>query len=416
MSKTIPTAVKTATNWKKNLGGSLNIYSRDRSKYIWLSFYVSPHYSKNGLHRQSLKPITNQREATTAAREIFKKFPFERYASNPRSTTFNDVALKAFEHRKKKYQFKEHKKKTHDPKFVSTAIKEWNRYEKEIKPFFGMMNINDKDTLQGMLYDFVDKLTTVGNKDGRLLDHNTIAKYLNIIGLVQHQAISMGVLSSMCDNPPLERRKNPRPAYRMLELKKITDEIMNEYKKTQDLFFLEMHDYIQFCIASPTRYGSETLNLRKFETKILQSKNGYNVLHVFADQTKRGSHSYEVSPEFLRLYGNRILDKFGSLENDDYFWFSNFIDASRPQIQQRVRKNFVRISKSLGLYLFNGSKRPITSIRHMGYQRMKKEGVSDVAQIYNTSDDMGNQHYLAESDDLSILERHDRIYAKRIKK
>jgi len=52
----------------------------------------------------------------------------------------------------------------------------------------------------------------------------------------------------------------------------------------------------------------------------------------------------------------------------------------------------------------------------MGYQRMKKEGVSDVAQIYNTSDDMGNQHYLAESDDLSILERHDRIYAKRIKK
>tara|TARA_B110000037_G_C16791239_1_gene371545 strand:- start:274 stop:378 length:105 start_codon:yes stop_codon:yes gene_type:complete len=34
----------------------------------------------------------------------------------------------------------------------------------------------------------------------------------------------------------------------------------------------------------------------------------------------------------------------------------------------------------------------MTSIRHMGIRRMKKEGVEGVHQIYNTSEDMVNKH------------------------
>ena len=55
---------------------SLQIYKRIDSKYWWVSFYVNAKsYSKNGLHRQSLK-LTNQREAERKAKEIYKNFDF----------------------------------------------------------------------------------------------------------------------------------------------------------------------------------------------------------------------------------------------------------------------------------------------------------------------------------------------------
>ena len=67
----------------------------------------------------------------------------------------------------------------------------------------------------------------------------------------------------MIENLPLERRANSQVGYRMLELKKITDDIMNEYKSEQEMFKLNFHDYIQFLISAPTRYGMETITIQK---------------------------------------------------------------------------------------------------------------------------------------------------------
>ena len=66
MSKTI---------WSKNLGGSLKIYQQERSKYMQMQFYVSPHYyindkhKKNGMFVKSMKPITAKLEAERKANE-----------------------------------------------------------------------------------------------------------------------------------------------------------------------------------------------------------------------------------------------------------------------------------------------------------------------------------------------------------
>ena len=406
--------------WKKELGGSLKIYHQERSKYIQMTFYVSPHYyvndklKKNGMFVKSLKPITTKLEAEREAKKIFREFDFERYSYNPQITTFDEVARLAFDLRKKKYQIKERFKKEHDPKFVSTAIKELNTYEREIKPVFGKLNIKDREVLQSTLFDFVDKLATIGTSKGNILSHNRIAKYLNIIGFIQKQAIAMGLLPLMCENPPLERRANPRPAYRMLELKKITDMMMNEYKVSQEIFMLDLHDYIQFLISASTRYGMETITLQKKDCKIVTNKEGIRILYIHKDNTKTGSHSYSVSPEFLHFYGTRFLENFEKCKDNDYIWFSDSL-KSRSTIQERVRKNFVRISKKLNLYMFNGRERPITSIRHMGIQRLENDGVQDVHEIYNTSKDMVRKHYSAESDERSIAEDFNKTYEKRLK-
>ena len=406
--------------WKKELGGSLKIYHQERSQYMQMTFYVSPHYyvkdkhKKNGMFVKSLKPITTKLEAEREAKKIFKEFPTEKFQVNPSVTTFDEVASLAFDLRKKKYQIKERFKKEHDPKFVSTAIKELNTYEKEIKPVFGKLNIKDREVLQSTLFDFVDKLATIGTSRGNILSHNRIAKYINIIGFIQKQAIAMGLLPMMCENPPLERRANPRPAYRMLELKEITDMMMNEYKVSQEIFMLDLHDYIQFLISASTRYGMETSTLQKKDCKIVTNKEGIRILYIHKDNTKTGSHSYSVSPEFLHFYGTRFLENFEKCKDNDYIWFTDSL-KSRSTIQERVRKNFVRISKKLNLYMFNGRERPITSIRHMGIQRMKSDGVQDVHEIYNTSKEMDRRHYSAESDERSIVRDFNKTYAKRLK-
>ena len=406
--------------WKKELGGSLKIYHQERSQYMQMTFYVSPHYyvkdkhKKNGMFVKSLKPITTKLEAEREAKKIFKEFPTEKFQVNPSVTTFDEVALLAFDLRKKKYQIKERFKKEHDPKFVSTAIKELNTYEKEIKPVFGKLNIKDREVLQSTLFDFVDKLATIGTSKGNILSHNRIAKYINIIGFIQKQAIAMGLLPLMCENPPLERRANPRPAYRMLELKKITDMMMSEYKVSQEIFMLDLHYYIQFLISASTRFGMETIALKKKECKIITNKDGVKILYIHKDNTKTGSHSYSCSPEFLHFHGKRFLENFEKCKDNDYIWFSDSL-KSRSTIGERVRKNFVRISKKLNLYMFNGMARPITSIRHMGIQRLESDGVQDVHTIYNTSKDMVRKHYSAESDDRSIVKDFNKTYAKRLK-
>lgn len=403
------------TTWKKNLGGSLTIYLRERSKFYWTSFYVSPHYKSNGMFRMSLKPITTKSEAIKKAKELYREFDFKRYEVNPFTTTFHDVAVKAFELQKKKYRVKEMHKIKHNANHRTTAEGQWNRYEKEIKPRFKNINMKDRDLLLSAKYELVEQLKSTGNTDGKLIEDNTIDKYLGIIRTVEKYAVGLGLLFSVIDNPPTERRSNPRPAYRMWDLKKITDEIMHEYRRTEDYFYLEMHDYVQFLIASPTRPGMETINLTMKDCKILTNKDNVKILRVNVKHTKTGQHAYTSSPEFVRHYGERLFEKFERLKDEQYLWFSNS-QKSRGTINERVRHNFVRISKKLELYFFNGSERPMTSIRHASMQRMRKEGIADdVARIHNTSNEMANKHYYSESDDNSVIEEHDRIYAKRLK-
>ena len=412
--------------WIKKLGGSLAIYQQERSKYMQMQFYVSPHYytidkkgiqkkKSNGMFEKSLKPITTRLEAERMAKKIFREFNFERYSYNPLITTFDDVAKLAFELRKQNYKIKESHKKIHDPNFVSTAIKELNTYEREIKPVFGKLNIKDREVIRTTMYEFVDHLTTIGTSKGNVLSHNRIAKYFNIIGFIQKQAVGMGLIPIMIENPPLERRANSRVGDRMLEMKKITDMMMNEYKSSQDMFMLNLHDYIQFLISAPTRYGMETITIQKKDCKIITNKDGVKILYIHRDNTKTGSHSYSVSPEFLHFHGERFLENFEKCKDNDYIWFTDS-QKSRPTIQERVRKNFVRISKKLNLYLFNGQERPMTSIRHMGIRRMKKEGVENVHRIYNTSPEMVAKHYNKETDEVAIAEDFNQTYEKRLKK
>ena len=90
--------------------GSLNIYQRERINFIWVSFYVSPSFSSNGLYRKSLKPITSKTEGKKKALEIWRSFDFDKYDIKRLQTTFHDTALKSLEQRIHHYKLKNRKR------------------------------------------------------------------------------------------------------------------------------------------------------------------------------------------------------------------------------------------------------------------------------------------------------------------
>ena len=410
MSKTI---------WQKKLGGSLKIYQRERSKYIWVSFYVSPSFSSNGLYRKSLKPITSKTEGKKEAIRLWKSFDFDKYDIKRTSQTFGQMAAKAFDQRIHHYKLKNRMKEIdRGMKIKNTGVSELQRYNKEIKPYLGNIPMNDRDQIQKSVDELVDKWSSIGNEDGRVLEGNTITKYLNVIQLVCKQGVADGLLNLTIKNPPVDRRSNARPAYRMTDLQKITNRILKMYELNNNPMYKELYVYLQFIISSTTRYGSETISLRADQMKLLHTKDDIEFIKVLVGTTKtQKEFSYQTDPYFMTKYGDYVRDRFQTYSPKDYFFFKDD-KRDRNQINNWVQDAFVRVAKEVGVYYFNGKGRPMTSIRHLQTKRDLSDGnlVDVVAKKFNTSPTMIANHYDHDTDDDNVIEEYEKYYAKRINK
>ena len=82
------------------------------------------------------------------------------------------------------------------------------------------------------------------------------------------------------------------------------------------------------------------------------------------------------------------------------------------RVWERVRKNFVRFSRELGLYIKDGKTRPMTAIRHGSVQRdvLKGKSLTNIALTHNTSEDMIAKFYTHSSNESYSLQRHIEEY------
>lgn len=410
MSKTI---------WQKKLGGSLKIYQRERSKFIWVSFYVSPSFSSNGLYRKSLKPITSKTDGANEAKRLFRTFDFDKFNSKRLETTLNETALKAINQRIAHYKLKNRMKEIErGMKVKNTGDSEMTRYVKELKPYLGNIPINDRDQIQKTVDELVDKWTSIGNEDGTILTGNTITKYLNLIQVICKQGVGDGMLNLTIKNPPVDRRSNARPSYRMTDLQKITNRTLKIYELNNDPMYLELYVYLQFIISSTTRYGSETISLKAHQMKLLHTKEDIAFIKVMVGTTKtKKEFTYQTDPYFMKKYGEYVNERFKQYAPNDYFFF-NSDKRSRNQINNWVQDAFVRIAKEVDVYYFNGKGRPMTSIRHIQMKRDMNDGnsIDKVAKKFNTSPTMIATHYDHDTDDDNVIKDYEKYYAKRINK
>ena len=79
---------------------------------------------------------------------------------------------------------------------------------------------------------------------------------------------------------------------------------------------------------------------------------------------------------------------------------------------ERIRKNFTRISSELGLYVRNGSTRPLYSIRHTFItQRYNQNApLQVIARHSGNSEEIIKSNYLDESNEMLISE-HKKLFS-----
>ena len=390
---------------------STSIFKRERSKFWQVKFYVTSGYNKNGIHQESLK-TENQREALKKAKEIYRAFDFDKQKQNAVKTTyFSSLALPFLNRRIKKFQFQKPDEKT------NTGHKDMERYKREIDETLGLIDYRNIDDLTDGIQELVVKLKTKGTKTGRPIKDTTISKYMNIISLICNDSIIRGHLKGKPIIPTMQRINEERPPYFPKEVKQITLELINEYRRTKDSFYDEMSDYINFLRSIDLRPGKEPLMIKMNQCILInntEQKDQVLMITLPYTKTKR-KHSLTVNPNFTKeLYFNKVLPRH-KRKVDDYLFFPN--EKNREKLVERVRKNFVRISRELGLYYFNNKPRPLYSIRHMNFTERYKKGVSmdKIANMGNTSPEMLRKNYITPHNQTNMLDIHNEYYSTEYK-
>jgi len=374
---------------------SLQIYKQSESKYWWVSFYVSANsYSKNGLHRQSLR-VTNQREAERKAKEIYKNFNFS--IAKIKNTEI-DWRKDLFEpYQKHKKIRKEHSKNPYEPE------RDQQQFTQYIETYMSICDYRKPEEVQESVNELIYVLRDDGKKD------STIVKYISLLSQMFRYAKDRGKISQLPTFPVLSRLVgNVRLAYEPKELLQIENKTRDEFIKTEDNFFDQMYDYLRWIKISGWRQGKEPIDIKHSQVELCNFQNFEQpILRIWVKKTKTGKENYlHAYPQFTEENWPRIIKRNPNHTIEDFIFWPD--EKNRNKIWDRVRKNFVRFSRELGLYEINGKTRPMTSIRHGSVQRdiLKGKSLTNVALTHNTSEEMLRKVYAHSSNKNFALQRH----------
>jgi hypothetical protein len=288
-------------------------------------------------------------------------------------------------------------------------LREQKRYENYIKKFFEDIDYRNIDELD----DAIEELK-VNLKQDELTD-NTISKYFNILSLMFRKAVDNNVLNKMPYFPPLKIVNQVRHSYQNEELNLINRKLDNEYKRTGEMFYLHMKDYINLIRSAGFRPGIEPLKVKNFQCQFVLNRqtNQKDILSVTLFNTKtKPKHRLFCHPFFTKNIYPEIVKRNPNSSPEDYFLFPN-LEENRRKIYQRISKTFTRLSKELNLYYRSGSTRPLYSIRHTFAKNnyIANAPLSVIAKQMNTSEKMLHSAYL-DDDDILLSEEYNKMYAK----
>ena len=87
---------------------------------------------------------------------------------------------------------------------------------------------------------------------------------MNIISQICKFGQRKGLITALPNIPTFSRINEEVPPYFPKDIKQIRNQIMKEYRQTEDKFFLVLYDYIGFLSALKiNRVGQNSLNVKK---------------------------------------------------------------------------------------------------------------------------------------------------------
>ena len=377
---------------------SLKIYQFENSTNYFCNFYVGTHILKSGNKEKSLK-TKNVNEARKKAKEEYYKFFNSPDAKKENNINFDlDVAQPFF-----KFRIRHYKNKNPDS---NQAHREQQRYENYIKKFFEDIDYRNVDELDDAIEEIKENLKQDNKTD------NTISKYFNILSLMFKKALDNNVISKMPYFPPLKVVNQVRHSYQNSELNLINRKLDEEYKKTEDIFYADMKDYINLIRSAGFRPGLEPLRIKMFQCEFVLNRKT-NLRDIYAIKllkTKTGKNPrLFCHPFFTQNILPEILNRH-QRSAEDFLLFPNS-ELTRRSLYAKIGKTFTRLSKELSLYYRGGTTRPLYSIRHTFAKNnyISNAPMKVIAKQMNTSERMLQSAYL-DDDDILLSEEFNMMY------
>ena len=348
----------------------------------------------SGTYRHSLK-TKNIRDAEQKAKQIYKDVFNKIESGEIQKTDFNfnkDVVESYFNSRQKLYKMKD--------KSTDNLQKEKNQYFNHCSQFFNNINYNDEVTMNDAVLDLINYLKEIEvDRSGKKMSLSTISKYMNIISQICQHAQKKGLMKSLPDIPTFARLNEEVPPYFPKDRKIILNKLDTLFKETENEIYKTVKEYIQFlCALKINRAGLNSLNVKRSQFHEIKNYESYlPIVMVKLFKTKNKPRvSDVVEPWFV---DQCYLPNIQQLKIDEYIFANHFTD--RNKLYEKMRKTFVRVSSDLGLYLYNGKRRPFTSFRHTNALELYQEtkDINKVAQGLNTGVEIVKSNYLNQSDE-----------------
>ena len=355
----------------------ISIYKFVNQNTYFCRFFVGRKYFKSGRFEKTCK-TRNINEAIVKANQYYKDW-FIQHATDTieKERDFDlDIAQPFINFRIRKYQNKTHLKNNEQ------GERDKSKYN-YLKPFFENVDYKDLDLVEDVINNDVLSKLKDDDKSG-----STINKYLSLITQMFKRALTRGIVNYVPDTPTQQVINTPRYPYENSDLNLINGRCREEYKKTNDIFFLESKDYFNLLRSAGFRPGLEPLSLKRKDFEFISSPNNpdekFLKFTIWGTKTKP-IHNPIANPYFSEKVFPEILNRHSNLSDNDYLLFP--FQKDRTRLKQSTGKLFVRFSKDLNLYFHKGGTRPLYSIRHTYATELYKKGTSidDIAQLMNTS-------------------------------
>ena len=378
---------------------TLNIFKYENSEVFHFRLYVGYDVKQiddrpvqRGNVGHSLK-TKNLREAEVKAKSIYKEIFNKLESGEVLKSEFDfdkDIVEDYFNSRQRLYKMKTGS--------IKNMTKERNQYYNHLSQFFINKNYNDVIVMNNAIMEAVSYLKNVDVKGGTKMRDTTITKYMNIISQICQHGQKKGLMKAIPDIPTFARINEEVPPYFPKDLKVIRNRNDEHYHQTEDEIYNIVNEYTAFLQALKiNRAGLNALNVKRSQFREITDYNSdVPIVEVKLFNTKNNPRVADVC-EFWWV--EQYWLKYRNKPIDEYIFAPEI--TNREQLYEKIRKTFVRVSAECNLYMLNGKRRPLTSIRHTNALKIYEntKSMDNVAEGINTSKNIVKSNYLNYSDE-----------------
>lgn len=378
---------------------TLNLFKFEKSEVYQFRLYVGYEVKQingkpvsRGNFGHSLK-TKNLRQAETLAKQIYKDVFGKIETGEILKTDFDfdkDIVEDYFNSRQRLYKMKRGS--------IKNMTKERNQYYNHLSQFFVNKNYNDVVEMNNAILDSINYLKNVDVNGGTKMRDTTISKYMNIVSQICQHGQKKGLMKAIPDIPTFSRINEEVPPYFPKDLKIIRNRNDEYYHQTEDEIYNQVNEYTAFLQALKiNRAGLNSLNVKRSQFREIADYNSdVPIIEVKLFNTKNNPRVADVCEfwwveQYWLKYRNKSIDEY---------MFAPEI-TNRERLYEKIRKTFVRVSAELNLYILNGKRRPLTSIRHTNALKIYEQtkSMDKVAEGLNTGKNIVKSNYLNYSDE-----------------